>query len=56
MPEFKAPLRDMKFLMHEVFDYESHYKTCLAAKKPPQTLSMRFWKKARVSLKAKLPR
>ncbi|MGJ8668048.1 MAG: acyl-CoA dehydrogenase C-terminal domain-containing protein [Oceanococcus sp.] len=27
MPEFKAPLRDMKFLMHEVFDYEAHYKT-----------------------------
>ncbi len=27
MPEFKAPLRDMKFLMHEVFDYAEHYKT-----------------------------
>ena len=26
MPEFKAPLRDMKFLLHEVFDYDAHYK------------------------------
>lgn len=27
MPQYKAPLRDMKFLMHEVFDYDSHYAT-----------------------------
>ncbi len=27
MHQYKAPLRDMKFLMHEVFDYDSHYKT-----------------------------
>ena len=27
MPEFKTPLRDMKFLLHEVFDYDSHYAT-----------------------------
>ncbi|MBR9805349.1 acyl-CoA dehydrogenase, partial [bacterium] len=27
MPSYKAPLRDMQFLMNEVFDYESHYKT-----------------------------
>ncbi len=26
MHQYKAPLRDMKFLMHEVFDYDSHYK------------------------------
>lgn len=25
MPEFKAPVRDMKFLLHEVFDYDAHY-------------------------------
>jgi alkylation response protein AidB-like acyl-CoA dehydrogenase len=26
MPQYKAPLRDVKFLMNEVFDYEGHYK------------------------------
>lgn len=25
MPQFKAPLRDMRFLMNEVFDYPKHY-------------------------------
>jgi hypothetical protein len=27
MPTYKAPLRDMRFLLNEVFDFESHYKT-----------------------------
>ena len=27
MPQYKAPLRDMRFLINEVFDFESHYKT-----------------------------
>ena len=27
MPAYKAPVRDMRFLMNEVFDFESHYKT-----------------------------
>ena len=27
MPQFKVPMRDMRFLLNEVFDYESHYKT-----------------------------
>ncbi len=27
MLSYKAPLRDMKFLMNDVFDYQSHYKT-----------------------------
>lgn len=27
MPAYKAPLRDMRFLINEVFDFESHYKT-----------------------------
>ena len=27
MPTYKAPLRDMRFLINEVFDYERHYKT-----------------------------
>ncbi|MGB2247100.1 MAG: acyl-CoA dehydrogenase family protein, partial [Alcanivorax sediminis] len=27
MPNYKAPVRDMRFLMNEVFDFESHYKT-----------------------------
>lgn len=26
MPEFKAPVRDIKFLFHELFDFDSHYK------------------------------
>lgn len=25
MPVYKAPLRDMKFLLNEVFDYPGHY-------------------------------
>ena len=27
MPAYKAPVRDIRFLMNEVFDYASHYKT-----------------------------
>ncbi|MED5240201.1 MAG: acyl-CoA dehydrogenase C-terminal domain-containing protein [Pseudomonadota bacterium] len=27
MPNYKAPVRDMRFLMNEVFDFEGHYKT-----------------------------
>ena len=27
MPLYKAPLRDMRFLLNEVFDYEGHYKS-----------------------------
>ncbi|AYO55737.1 acyl-CoA dehydrogenase C-terminal domain-containing protein [Acinetobacter wuhouensis] len=27
MPAYKAPLRDIRFLMNEVFDYPAHYKT-----------------------------
>ncbi|QSP95562.1 acyl-CoA dehydrogenase C-terminal domain-containing protein [Marinobacter salinisoli] len=27
MPTYKAPLRDMKFLLNEVFDYPGHYQT-----------------------------
>ncbi|WP_111657853.1 acyl-CoA dehydrogenase C-terminal domain-containing protein [Isoalcanivorax indicus] len=27
MPQFKVPMRDMRFLLNEVFDYASHYKT-----------------------------
>ncbi|HET8799583.1 MAG TPA: acyl-CoA dehydrogenase C-terminal domain-containing protein [Marinobacter sp.] len=27
MPSYKAPLRDMKFLLNEVFDYPGHYET-----------------------------
>jgi alkylation response protein AidB-like acyl-CoA dehydrogenase len=26
MPEYKVPLRDINFLLHEALDYESHYK------------------------------
>jgi len=27
MPEYKVPLRDMKFLLNEALDFEGHYKT-----------------------------
>ncbi len=27
MPTYKAPIRDMKFLLNEVFDFQSHYQT-----------------------------
>ena len=27
MPTYKAPVRDMRFLMNEVLDFEGHYKT-----------------------------
>lgn len=26
MPDYKAPMRDMRFLTHEVFNFEEHYK------------------------------
>jgi hypothetical protein len=28
MPQYKAPLRDVRFLMNEVFDYPAHYAGC----------------------------
>ena len=27
MPAYKAPLRDTRFLMNEVYDFKSHYAT-----------------------------
>jgi alkylation response protein AidB-like acyl-CoA dehydrogenase len=30
MPQYKAPMRDMRFLLNEVFDYEGHYKALKA--------------------------
>ena len=27
MPAYKAPLRDIRFLMNEVLDYPAHYHT-----------------------------
>ncbi len=27
MPVYKAPLRDMKFLLNDVFDYPRHYQS-----------------------------
>ena len=30
MPAYQAPLRDIRFLMNEVFDYTEHYKTIAA--------------------------
>lgn len=31
MPTFKAPLRDINFLLNEVFDFQSHYKAMTGA-------------------------
>ncbi len=27
MPQYKAPLRDMRFVINELLDYQGHYKT-----------------------------
>lgn len=27
MPTYKAPIRDIRFLMNEVFDFSAHYQT-----------------------------
>jgi hypothetical protein len=35
MPAYKAPLRDMRFLMNEVFDYKAHYAGSAMAATPP---------------------
>jgi alkylation response protein AidB-like acyl-CoA dehydrogenase len=32
MPEYKAPLRDMRFLLNEVFDYPGHYAKLASGK------------------------
>jgi hypothetical protein len=40
MPTYKAPLRDMRFLMNEVFDYPPHYAGLSMAATPPRT----WWK------------
>lgn len=31
MPAYKAPLRDIRFLMNEVLDYPAHYQNCQMA-------------------------
>ncbi|MEY2843838.1 MAG: hypothetical protein RI920_1875, partial [Pseudomonadota bacterium] len=35
MPLYKAPMRDMRFLLNEVFDYEGHYKDLKAVDATP---------------------
>ncbi len=35
MPQYKAPMRDMRFLLNEVFDYEGHYKDLKAEDATP---------------------
>ncbi|HRH90339.1 MAG TPA: acyl-CoA dehydrogenase N-terminal domain-containing protein [Agitococcus sp.] len=32
MPAYKAPLRDMRFLMNEVFDFPAHYTSAVDAR------------------------
>ena len=39
MPQYKAPLRDMRFLLNEVFDYPAHYQRLPgAAEATPDTV------------------
>ncbi len=41
MPSYKTPLRDMRFLMNEVFDYPKHYqKLTHSATADPETVDM----------------
>ena len=41
MPTYKAPLRDIRFLMNEVFDYPAHYKKLSAGQNAdPETVDM----------------
>lgn len=41
MPAYKAPLRDMRFLMNEVFDYPAHFQTLsTGANADPDTVDM----------------
>jgi len=41
MPAYKAPLRDIRFLINEVFDYSAHYKTLsIGENADPDTVNM----------------
>jgi hypothetical protein len=63
MPAYKAPLRDIRFLMNEVFDYASHYKTLsngenadadtvdMILKAQPTTVKMYFRRLIKVVMK-----
>ena len=33
MPQYKAPLRDMQFVLHELLNAEQHYANLLHSKK-----------------------
>ncbi len=49
MPVYKAPLRDTRFLLNEVFDFPSITATWSTEPKPRQTWSMRSSANARSS-------
>jgi hypothetical protein len=40
MTQYKAPLRDMRFLMNDVLDYPAHYASCRMARMPTRRWSM----------------
>jgi hypothetical protein len=44
MPHYKAPLRDVRFLINEVFDYPAHYAQLSNARTPRPTWWMPSWK------------
>ena len=39
MPEYKAPLRDMRFLIDNVFDFHGHYAALGATDASPDMVS-----------------
>ena len=39
MPEYKAPLRDMRFLIDTVFDFHGHYAALGATDASPDMVS-----------------
>ena len=43
MPAYKAPLRDIRFLMNEVFDYSAHYKTLSIGENADAAIRSSFW-------------
>ena len=50
MPDYKAPLRDIRFVRDELLGYEAHYQSLRDVKTPPRTWSMPFSMRARSSV------
>lgn len=48
MPDYQAPLRDMRFVMDELFDYPAHYaRLARLATTFRQTWCLPFWTRER---------